>query len=212
MATPTKFVLEENDILIALKLGWQRIVSAFCRRSQQAPSECPKSQSAWIRRPYVSRHLCNLAEVSFTRDRDILDNAGSIPRRFRRNPIERTSRGLETINHDGHCLFKKFIQTLRQRKRLPYCRWHFKCIVSIKIVVFWLKFPWSFHWSLTASRREATNHDEITDAYMRHPWILLLTLTLIPAWISNYIRYKVWVKSLIHSQTSRVQPLKFGND
>ena len=84
-----------------LNLSWQRTTSAFCLRSQRAPSECQKSQSAWIRRTYVSRHLCNLAKISFTRDRDLLDNAGSIPRRFRRNPIERTSRGLETINHDG---------------------------------------------------------------------------------------------------------------
>ena len=36
-------------------------------------------------------------------------------------------------------------------------------------------------------------------------------LTLIPAWISNYIDHKVWDKLLIHSQTSNVTPLKFGN-
>ena len=33
--------------------------------------------------------------------------------------------------------------------------------------------------------------------------------TLIPAWISNYTRYGM--KLLIHSQTSMVQPLRFGN-
>ena len=32
-----------------------------------------------------------------------------------------------------------------------------------------------------------------------------------PAWISNYIDYKVWVELLIYSQTSMVAPLKFGN-
>ena len=36
-------------------------------------------------------------------------------------------------------------------------------------------------------------------------------LTLIPAWISNYIIIKCGMKLLIHSQTSKVQPLKFGN-
>ena len=32
-----------------------------------------------------------------------------------------------------------------------------------------------------------------------------------PAWISNYLDYKVWDKLLIYSQTSMVAPLKFGN-
>ena len=36
-------------------------------------------------------------------------------------------------------------------------------------------------------------------------------LTLIPAWISNYIDYKVWDELLIYSQTSMVASLKFGN-
>ena len=35
-------------------------------------------------------------------------------------------------------------------------------------------------------------------------------LDLIPARINNYIQYN-WVNFLIHSQTSTVQPLKFGN-
>ena len=37
-------------------------------------------------------------------------------------------------------------------------------------------------------------------------------LTLITAWIINYIHYKVWMELLIHSQTSTVQLLKFGNE
>ena len=36
-------------------------------------------------------------------------------------------------------------------------------------------------------------------------------LTLIPAWISNYIQYEVWDEISYHSQTSNVHPLKFGN-
>ena len=32
-----------------------------------------------------------------------------------------------------------------------------------------------------------------------------------PAWISNHMPRKVWVKLFIHSQTSTVAPLKFGN-
>ena len=36
-------------------------------------------------------------------------------------------------------------------------------------------------------------------------------LTLIPAWIRNCIHIKCGMKLLIHSQTSTVQPLKFGN-
>ena len=37
-------------------------------------------------------------------------------------------------------------------------------------------------------------------------------IILIPAWISNYIHYKVWVKLLLHSRTSTVQPWKLGTD
>ena len=33
----------------------------------------------------------------------------------------------------------------------------------------------------------------------------------IPAWISNYIHYIVWMKLIVHFQISMVQPLKFGN-
>ena len=40
--------------------------------------------------------------------------------------------------------------------------------------------------------------------------LLLNNWTLIPAWISNHIASKVWMKLLIHSQTSTVAPLKFG--
>ena len=36
-------------------------------------------------------------------------------------------------------------------------------------------------------------------------------LTLIPTSVSNYIYYKVWCELCIHSQTSIVQQLKFGN-
>ena len=36
-------------------------------------------------------------------------------------------------------------------------------------------------------------------------------LTLIPAWINDYIYYEVGIKLLIHFQTSTVQPLEFGN-
>ena len=43
------------------------------------------------------------------------------------------------------------------------------------------------------------------DPFYRHDVILML------AWIANYIHYKVWVKLRIHSQTSTVAPLKFGN-
>ena len=39
----------------------------------------------------------------------------------------------------------------------------------------------------------------------------LQELTLIPAWISNYIHDKMWMKLHINFQTSMVQPLKFGN-
>ena len=35
--------------------------------------------------------------------------------------------------------------------------------------------------------------------------------TWIPTWRSNYLKYKREMKSLIHSQTATVQPLKFGN-
>ena len=35
--------------------------------------------------------------------------------------------------------------------------------------------------------------------------------TWIPAWISNHMPSKVWVKLLIHSQNSAVAPLKFEN-
>ena len=36
--------------------------------------------------------------------------------------------------------------------------------------------------------------------------------TLIPAWISNYIYYELWVVELfIYFQTSTVQPLEFEN-
>ena len=42
------------------------------------------------------------------------------------------------------------------------------------------------------------------------PPILAPFKTLIPAWISNDMHYKLWDKLLIHSQTSMVQPLKFG--
>ena len=59
--------------------------------------------------------------------------------------------------------------------------------------------------------------------------LLLTWFNLIPKWISNYIHYKVWdeitypmpnfndvtikcgLKFIIHSQTSTVAPLKFGN-
>ena len=36
-------------------------------------------------------------------------------------------------------------------------------------------------------------------------------LTLIPAWISNHMPSKIWDKLPIHSQTSTVAPLTFGN-
>ena len=36
-------------------------------------------------------------------------------------------------------------------------------------------------------------------------------LTLIPAWISNYIQHKVWMKLLIQAGTSTVQRLKCGD-
>ena len=36
-------------------------------------------------------------------------------------------------------------------------------------------------------------------------------LTIIPALLSNYIYHKAYVQLLIHSQTSTVVPLKFGN-
>ena len=36
-------------------------------------------------------------------------------------------------------------------------------------------------------------------------------LTLIPAWISYHIHYEMWMKLIIHSQTSTGQPLEFGN-
>ena len=36
-------------------------------------------------------------------------------------------------------------------------------------------------------------------------------LTLIPACKSNYTHYQVWDELLSHSQTSTVEPLKFGN-
>ena len=42
----------------------------------------------------------------------------------------------------------------------------------------------------------------------------LHSLNLLPAWISNYIHYKeceCGIITLTHSQTSTVQPLKFGN-
>ena len=37
-------------------------------------------------------------------------------------------------------------------------------------------------------------------------------LTLIPAWLSNYIHYKREMKLFIPSQTSMITPLKFGNE
>ena len=46
---------------------------------------------------------------------------------------------------------------------------------------------------------------------LRHEGFMQTGLTLIPAWISNYIDYKVWDELLIYSQTSMVAPLKFGN-
>ena len=36
-------------------------------------------------------------------------------------------------------------------------------------------------------------------------------LTLIPAWMNNFIHYKCGMKLFIHSQTLAVAPLKFGN-
>ena len=36
-------------------------------------------------------------------------------------------------------------------------------------------------------------------------------ITLIPAWIPNYMPSKCGIKLLIHPQTSTVKPLKFGN-
>ena len=36
-------------------------------------------------------------------------------------------------------------------------------------------------------------------------------LTLVPVWINNYIHYKVWDEITYVSQTSVMQPLKFGN-
>ena len=36
-------------------------------------------------------------------------------------------------------------------------------------------------------------------------------LTIIPAWISDYINDKVWGQIINHSQTLTVAPLKFGN-
>ena len=41
--------------------------------------------------------------------------------------------------------------------------------------------------------------------------LLFTSFTLIPAWISYYIHYKVWMTLLIHSRTSTVHPLKFEN-
>ena len=41
--------------------------------------------------------------------------------------------------------------------------------------------------------------------------LYLYGLNLIPVWIHNCIHYKMWVKLLIHSQTTTVQQLKFGN-
>ena len=46
---------------------------------------------------------------------------------------------------------------------------------------------------------------------LRHEGFMKTGLTLIPAWISNYIDYKVWDELLIYSQTSMVASLKFGN-
>ena len=43
------------------------------------------------------------------------------------------------------------------------------------------------------------------------PFEIKLDFILILKWISSYIRYKVKDELLIHSQTSTVQPLKFGN-
>ena len=50
-------------------------------------------------------------------------------------------------------------------------------------------------------------HDTAWDLFYQHG------LTLIPAWISNHIPGpgKCGMKLLIHSQTSTVAPLKFGN-
>ena len=41
-------------------------------------------------------------------------------------------------------------------------------------------------------------------------WPPLLALTPTPALISNCMQSKVWIELLIHSQTSTVRPLKFG--
>ena len=40
--------------------------------------------------------------------------------------------------------------------------------------------------------------------------ILFYGLTLIPAWMSNYMPNKVW-EEIVHSQTSTIALLKFGN-
>ena len=49
--------------------------------------------------------------------------------------------------------------------------------------------------------------------YISSLWesVYKLILTLIPAFISNYVHYIVWVKWFIHSQTSTVEPLNFRN-
>ena len=61
--------------------------------------------------------------------------------------------------------------------------------------------------SILENDQRIYNDKEITKGPIYWHW-----LTFISAWISNYIHYKVCeIILLIHSQTSTVQPLKFGN-
>ena len=72
------------------------------------------------------------------------------------------------------------------------------------------------HW-MTAWIQEATRFEQ--DSMLQFEYspaeVFLVTLEVnrgpfILEWISNYIHHKVWMKLLIHSQTSTVEPLKFG--
>ena len=66
---------------------------------------------------------------------------------------------------------------------------------------------WRHHLSLSKARMT-----KITDTLSTHRGPFYWHgLTLIPAWISNYIHYELRDNILIHSQTSTVQPLKFRN-
>ena len=92
-------------------------------------------------------------------------------------------------------------------KQPPSCKWSPSCDVAIWVIIWWTMYYWSSNSSFaTVSLRFKTHNSEhtfhidnkafcslILKSNQKREWdMITLLLGFIPAWISNYIYYKVW--------------------